>query len=351
MGLPIFDIKFQTKAIEAIGLATRGFVALCIKDATQTAGTYTYKNFAEVLAGSYDTSNYDLIEAIFKGSPTKVKVISGAPTAVFSDIQASILQNSPDIDYITAPDYTADNTAIISFITDKRTNAGAKLKGVLVATGSDLEYIIDVKVTGAVDDTATALPNQEARIAGIVAGLDPTRSSTYFVVPEVNNVDFFADPDLEINNGHLIYINDGAKVKIARGVNSFVSTTPTKGALFSKIKNVETMDMIAYSIREVVQDDYVGKFTNSLDNKNLIVTAVNQFLRVLADANYLNPSFDNKCTLDLQAHLDYAELNGEDTTGYNETQIKKIDTGDNLYLIVNCRLLDTIEDVTINVYI
>ena len=259
-------------------------------------------------------------------------------------------EKRPDIDYLVAPDYTADNTAIISFITDKRA-AGAKLKGVLVSTGSDKEYIIDVKVTGAVDAESVALPNQETRVAGVVAGLDPSRSATYYVVPEVDNVDAFADPDIEIDSGHLIYINDGAKVKIARGVNSFLSTTPEKGALFQKIKNVETMDMIAYSIREVVEDDYIGKFTNSLDNKNLIVTAVNQFLGVMADANYLNPSFDNKCILDLQAHLDYAALNGEDTTGYTETQIKKIDTGDNIYMIINCRLLDTIEDITINVYI
>ena len=351
MGLPIFDISFQTKAIEAIGLATRGFVALCIKDATQTAGMFTYKNLAEVTQGDYDADNYALIEAIFKGTPTKVKVISGVPLAVFADLQASILQNSPDIDYLVAPEFTSDNTAIISFISDKRTNASSKLKGVLVATGSDKEYIIDVKITGAVDASAVALPNQEARIAGIVAGLDPTRSATYYVVPEVDNVDAFADYDAEINGGHLIYINDGAKVKIARGVNSFLSTTAEKGALFQKIKNVETMDIISYSIRDVVEDDYVGKFTNSLDNKNLIVTAVNQFLKTLADANYINPSFDNKCTLDLQAHLDYAAAHGVDTTGFNETQIKKIDTGDNLYLIINCRLLDTIEDVTINVYI
>jgi len=351
MGLPIFSINFQTKAIEAIGLATRGFVALVIKDATQTAGTYTYKNFAEVPTGAFDTSNYDFIESIFKGSPTKVKVISGAIDAVFADVQASILQGSPDVDYLVAPSFSAENTAIISFITDKRTNAGAKIKGVLVASGSDKEYIIDVKVTGAVDENAVALPNQETRVAGIVAGLDPTRSATYFVVSEVVDVDAFVDPDVEIDGGHLIYINDGAKVKIARGVNSFVSTTPTKGALFTKIKNVETMDMISYTIRQVVEDDYVGKFTNSLDNKNLIVTAVNQFLSELAKQNYLNPSYNNVCTLDLQAHLDYAELNGVDTTGFNETDIKKIDTGDNLYLNISCRLLDTIEDVTIEVFI
>lgn len=350
MGLPIFIINFQTMAIEAIGLATRGFVALVIKDATQTAGTYTYKNLAEVTAGDYDAENYALIESVFKGSPTKVKVISGALTAVFADVVDSVLQGSPDIDYLVAPSYITDNTAIISFITDKRL-AGHKLKGVLVATGSDKEYIVDVKVTGAVDAEGTVIPNQEARVAGIIAGLDPTRSATYFAVTDVDDVDAHVDPDIEISNGHLIYINDGAKVKIGRGINSFVSLTPTKGALFQKIKNVETMDMIAYTIRRVVEDDYVGKFTNSLDNKNLIVTAVNQFLAELARANYLNPSFDNKCVLDLQAHLDYAELNGVDTTGFTETEIKKIDTGDNLYLTISARLLDTIEDVTIAVYI
>ena len=351
MGLPIFSINFQTLAIEAIGLATRGYVAIIIKDATQTAGAYIYKNLAEVTAGDYDATNYALIESIFKGSPSKVKVISGVPLAVFADVEDLILQGSPDIDYLVAPSYVSDNIAIISFITDKRTNAGAKLKGVLVATGSDLEYIIDVKVTGALDDALVALPNQEARVAGIVAGLDPSRSATFFVVTDVDNVYAHVAPDTEVDTGHLIYINDGAKVKIARGVNSFVSTTPTKGALFQKIKNVETMDMISYTIRQVVADDYVGKFANSLDNKNLIVTSVNQFLADLARLNYLNPAFDNKCTLDLAQHLAYAELNGIDTTGYTETQIKKIDTGDNLYLNINCRLLDTIEDVTINVYI
>ena len=352
MGLPIYDIKFYTKAIESIALASRGFVGIAVKDATATAKTVkTYKNFAEVKASDYDAANFKLIESIFKGTPTKVKVIVASATGAFADIKDLILQASPDMDYFVAPDFVADNTAIISFITDKRKNKGAKVKGVLVASGSGLEYIIDVKVTNAKDVDGVVLPNQEARVAGVVAGLSPTRSATYFVIPEVATIDDPLDPDMDIDNGMLIYFNDGEKCKIGRGVNSFTSVTPEKGALFSKIKNVETMDMITYSLRKTVQDDYVGKFTNSLDNKNLIVTAVNQFLGLMADQNFLNPSFENRCTLDLQEHLDYAARNGVDTVGFNETQIKKIDTGDNLYLNINCRLLDTIENVLINVYI
>lgn len=350
MGLPIFSISFTTSAVEAIVLASRGFVCLVIQDATQTAGTYTYKSLSEVTAVDYDAGNYAYLENIFRGSPTKVKVVVGGALAVFADVDQLILDGSPDIDYLVAPDYTADIVAIISFITLSRTN-GAKIKGVIDTTGSDLEYIIDTDIAGASFEGGAEITGYEARIAGILAGLDPTRSATYYALTDIDAVTAIADPDASIDAGQLILINDGAKIKIARGVNSFTSVTPAKGALFTKIKNVETMDMISYTIRQVVADDYVGKFTNSLANKNLVLTAINTFLRELSTLGYIDPSFDNKASIDIQAQIDYAEANGVDTTGMNETELKKLNTGDNLYLNVNCKLLDTIEDVTINVYL
>lgn len=42
---------------------------------------------------------------------------------------------------------------------------------------------------------------------------------------------------------------DGEKVKVCRAVNSFVTTTGTKGESFKKIKVVDTMDMIKDDIR------------------------------------------------------------------------------------------------------
>jgi len=351
MGLPKFDISFQTSAIGEIGLAGKGLVALLLKDATASSGTVkVFKNLAEVNASEYDADSYLIIEEVFKGSPLRVKVVTATEAEDFSAIQALVLQGTPDVDYMVAPEFSADFTAMISFITTAR-STGAKVKGVFGTTGSDLEYIVDIKVSGCKDINGNSLSNQDARVGGILAGLSPSRSATYFVIPEVVETEAHVDIDAEIDTGHLVYLNDGSKVKIARGVNSFTSFTPEKGELFSKIKNVETMDEIRYSVRRVVEDDYVGKYTNSLDNKNLVLVAINQYLKTLADNNYLNPSFNNECILDLQEHLDYAERNGVDTTGFNETEIKKIDTGDNLYLIINCRLLDTIEDVTIKVYL
>ena len=350
MGLPLFTIAFTTSAVEAIVLASRGFVCLVIKDATQTAGAYTYNSLNEVTEVDYDAGNYDFLELIFRGSPTKVKVVVGGATAVFGDVDDLILDGSPSVDYLVAPDYTAEAVAIISFVTAKRA-IGAKIKLVIDSTGNDKEYVIDTDISGVSFEGGAEITGYEARIAGVVAGLDPTRSATFFALTDIDAVTAIADPDASIDAGQLILIDDGAKVKIARGVNSYTSFSPSKGALFSKIKNVETMDMIAYTLRQVVADDYVGKFTNSLPNKNLVLTAFNTFLRQLATLGYLDPSYDNKASLDIQAQIDYAELNGVDTTDMTETELKKLNTGDNLYVNVNCKLLDTIEDVTINVFL
>ena len=350
MGLPLFTIAFTTSAVEAIVLASRGFVCLVIKDATQTAGTYTYKSLSEVTEVDYDAINYDYLENIFRGTPTKVKVVVGGATAVFGDVDQLILDGSPDVDYLVTPAYTAEAVAIISFVTASRVS-GAKIKAVIDSTGSDKEYIIDTDIAGVSFEGGAEITGYEARIAGVLAGLEPTRSATYFVLTDIDAVTTIADPDASIDAGQLILVNDGEKIKIARGVNSFVSVTPSKGALFTKIKNVETMDMIAYTIRKVVADDYVGKFTNSLANKNLVLTAINTFLRELSTLGYIDPSYDNKAFLDLQAQIDYAEANGVDTTGMNETELKKLNTGDNLYISINCKLLDTMEDVIINVYL
>ena len=353
--MPVFDIKFFTSAIEAIALAGRGFVALVVKDATATAkSTKTYSNLSQVKAGDYDAKNFALLESVFKGNPTKVKVIVAGTAGSFADVSDIVLQGSPDVDYLVAPDFVADNTAIISFITDKRTK-GAKLKGVLVATGSDLEYIVNVNITGAKDDKGTDLPNQEARVAGILAGLSPTRSATYFVIPEIATIDDIVDPDKAVGQGELILFNDGRKVKIARGVNSFVSATPEKSlAVFSKIKNVETMDMISYSLRAVVEDQYVGKYTNNLTNKSLVITALTLFLREMAKQSFLDPSFDNVAMIDIQKQIEYALLNGytqQQIDAMNESELKALNTGDNVYLIINCKLLDTMEDFYIDIHL
>ena len=54
------------------------------------------------------------------------------------------------------------------------------------------------------------------------------------------------------------------------------SVTTSEGMLdsFKKIKIVEIMDLIRTDITATAEDEYVGKYANSYDNKMLLVTAV-----------------------------------------------------------------------------
>ncbi len=44
--------------------------------------------------------------------------------------------------------------------------------------------------------------------------------------------------------------------------------------MFQKIKIVDTLDIIHSDIRKVIIDDYIGKVTNSYDNKCLLIVAI-----------------------------------------------------------------------------
>ena len=61
-----------------------------------------------------------------------------------------------------------------------------------------------------------------------------------------------------MDNGKLILINDGTKIKIARGVNSLTTTSDSKGDDFKKIKIMEAVDMIRDDIRTTFEDEFVG---------------------------------------------------------------------------------------------
>ena len=62
-----------------------------------------------------------------------------------------------------------------------------------------------------------------ARIAGILAGLSLSRSSTFYVLNDVSSAEVPDDPNERIDAGELILTFDGSQYKIGRGVNSLTS--------------------------------------------------------------------------------------------------------------------------------
>ncbi|QEK13726.1 phage tail sheath protein (plasmid) [Crassaminicella thermophila] len=351
MGLPQINIEFSGKAVSAVERSARGIVALILKDDTGTFDTKEYTSVDEIETTDWTADNLDYIKKTFMGTPSKVICERLDTTA--TDYNAALTRlESKKWNYLAIPSLT-NATDIVTWIKGKRDNDKKTFKAVLPnASTADHEGIInfttvDIKTADKKYTTAEYC----CRIAGILAGLPFNRSATYYVLPEVENITESATPDADIDNGQLILVNDGEKIKIGRGVNSLVSTTTEKTEDFKKIKIIEIMDMIKDDIRDTFNDHYVGKVPNIYDNQVLFFTSVNAYFKGLAGDEILDPNFPNKADVDVEAQRLAWESIGTDTSTLNDQQVKEKSFRSNVYAKASIKIVDAMEDLEFSILI
>jgi hypothetical protein len=142
-------------------------------------------------------------------------------------------------------------------------------------------------------------------------------------------------------------MNDGQKVKIARAVNSLQTTTTTKGDSFKKIKIVDITDQIHDDIKSTANDSYVGKVPNTYDNKCLLITAIRGYFDGLISAQLVEENYSLE--LDMIAQKEYLTSNGVDISQLSEQDIKEYNTDDNVFLGGAIKVIDAMEDISLNI--
>lgn len=352
MGLPEINIVFQSLATTAIERSRRGIVALIVKDDTATENTYTFTKLSEVDKTKFTSKVYDYIDLVFKGSPNKL-IVEVMNTTNERTLQLILkdLKNKK-FNYIAIPGIEkSETTEVTTWIKECRKDRKI-FKAVLPNTEADYEGIINFTTTGIkVGDKTYTTEEYCARIAGILAGLPVTRSSTYYVLDEVDEIVEHDDPNTDIDEGKLILVNDGVKIKIGRGVNSLITIEQPKSKEFKKIKIVEAMDIIYEDIKTTFEDEYIGKVTNSYDNKIIFLSAVNAYFRGLQKDGVLDTSSEALAELDLIAQEKYLIENQVDTTEFNEQELKEANTGSKVFFKASVTPLDAMEDLYFNIYI
>ncbi|HZK53572.1 MAG TPA: phage tail sheath C-terminal domain-containing protein [Desulfosporosinus sp.] len=347
MGLPQINIAFQTLAVTAILRSARGIVVLILKDSTnEIFDTKIYTDVTQIDPLDWTISNLDYIQKAFLGKPTKIIVEREAVDAVDYSAALTRLTNKK-WNYLAIPGIlTADVPTISTWIKTQRDTNKKTFKAVLPASESDHEGIINFSTDGLVVGAKTYTTEEYCcRIAGILAGLPFTRSSTYFVLTEVESITETATPDADIDAGMLILINDGEHIKIGRGVNSLTTTTVTKGAKFKKIKIMEAIDLMREDIRDTFDSEYVGKINNSYDHKVLFITAVNSYFKGLQRDEVLDPNFTALSEIDIDAQELYLQSTGTDTSLLTTAQIKEYNTGSKVFIKASGSPLDAMEDL------
>ena len=362
MGLPEISVYFKEKGIAAIESAKRGIILLLLNDASVQAVTkYTVFDNDDI-PETLSEDNKKQIELALIGyqtTPYKIVVLAFPKTGRTADINAKLkAAEALKFTYLVYPEATTEeSTTIATWIKAQRTQKDNKVKAVLFKTAADNEGIINVTNEYFEVKTKKYTGQQYlSRIAGLICGTPATIACTFAPLPEVTGVEFVDRETLDsrIDNGEFVVFDDGEKIKVARGVNSFVTTVQDKGKSFKKIKLVELMDMVHDDIKKTAEDNYLGKYANSYDNRCLLITAINGYFLEL-ESNSLAEKGKNNCSIDVEATKVYLMKNGrktkEELKQMKEIDIKYENIGDNVFLTAEMSLLDAIETIKLPIHI
>lgn len=355
MGLPNVIINFKSTGITATQRGDKGTVALILTDGN-SSGFIQLEDIKDIPT-SLSKENKEYIERAFIGGigvPKKVLLYVLADDAENYNEAFSFLE-TVSFDYLAgAPDISAQlATSIATWIKGQRDNLDKKVKAVLPSTPADHEGVINFDTTNIKVGEITYTNAQYcSRIAGLLAGTPLKVASTFTPLPEVTDVPRMTNSQLseEIDKGKFILFHDGEKVKVARGVNSLVTLTADKSEAFKKIKIVDILDLIHTDIKKNANDNFIGKFPNSYDNKCILMTAIKGYYEQLENDELLERTISS-VDIDMAAQVSYLKQTGIDTSNMNEYDIKSANTADKVFLTSTVKVLDAIEDITINIAI
>ena len=361
MGLPDIVIEFSKKAVVAIQSGALGVVGIILKDANNH-GAMVLKSIDEIPTGesAFSKANTAYIERAFKGAPSKVIVYTlqeGASNyseafKYFSTVKVNYLCGAPDIS-------TTEAEAFVSWIAGVRKNTIRRPVAVLPNVKANDKSVISFKVVNATEDDKIEVDGVKyteaeycSRIAGLIAGLDLRVSSTFKPLNEINMIPVAeeAEVDSAVNEGYLTLYNDGERIVIARGVNSLTTVTEVDTEDLKKIKILAIQDLIETDIYSTINRNYIGNYSNSYDNKCLLITAIKGYLRGLeateGGKGYLKAD-SSSIEINVAKQKQYLESIGVDTSEMTEQDIKEANTGSKVFLKGTISILDAIEDVEI----
>jgi hypothetical protein len=385
LGMPSVQISFLEAGIEAIERSQRGIVALLLEEPQAT--------ITKLLTDHQDASSTTTISAIT--NPFTVYTTDDIPTELMEDnkdyitkallgytkapyrikvyLQATDESQAEEADKFAATlktlstdrwDYLAIPTiasaqleSVTTWIKTNRDNKFKRSKVVLPGEAADYEGVINfsnttIKTAGKTYTGAQYTP----RIAGLIAGTPLTISATYAPLPEVIDCDRHSvdENDEKVNKGEFFIFFDGEKFKMSRAMNSLVTTTQGKLEAYQTIKSLDIMDAIYDDIKKTAQDNYIGKYPNDYDSKQLLISAITGYLRELEDGRLLEKGY-SKVDIDVEAVKNYQISHGlytaDQLADMTDLEIKKLDTKKLVYLKADIKILDAMEDIVLPINI
>lgn len=352
MGLPNIIISFKEAGITAIKRGQRGVVAMILRQNVEEGESkefivYTPTDIPEIL----NEFNKEQVELCLMGyqTPPKKVLVYLLPEEAENYNEGLNYFETKSFSYLVIPAIKAEETTTIAtWIKAMRNTKDLMVKAVLPNEAADHEGIVNFATQKIVTKKKTYTTAEYcSRIAGMLAGTPMTIATTFAPLPEIIDCDRMTKDELDaaIDAGKLVLFNDGEKIKIARAVNSFVTTVQDKLDSFKKIKIVEAMDMIHDDIKKTAEDSYLGKYANSYNNKCLLIIAITGYLEQLELDGILDKG-KNKVYIDVEQQRVYLKSIGTlDVDEMKDQEVKEANTKDKVFLAGELKILDAIEEI------
>ena len=353
MGMPEINIVFKSAAAADAEKSKAGRLAMILLDAAQLSSrSFTVRDMADVPSSLSAVNRAYIEQALLGGRAKPVRILVYVLAATAEDLEDALdYFATQNFDYMVGPVdcSAAQATEIKTWIRARRDTYHEIYKAVLPNCAADDEAIVNFTAAGIkVGATTYDAAGYCSRVAGILAGTPLQNSATYAILDEVTDCTRLTPEEMDtaVNAGKLILYSNGRKVRLGRAVNSLNTTTSDKGAAFKKVKIVSVVDTITSHLRELIEDNYIGKYPNSYDNKMVLKTAITDYLDEMARQEIVH---SYTMDLDVQAIKAYLEDHGTDTSEMTEAEIRHAPTGTYVGFAGTATIYDDIEDVDVTI--
>lgn len=355
IGMPKIEIIFKGLGVSAVQRGNKGLAVLIVKDDTDQ--TFTFKEYRSIEdltseeLEKYTEENAVAIKDALEGTPKKLIVarmdVEGVLADLLKDIKGKVEMNC----WIAIADGTTEEQDdLVSFVKSNVKNNKKRYKGLTykATTSDDIHVINNTNESIVFKDARGEQPGGKAipHLLGYLAGLSLDMSAIAKPLQKFEKVVEPDDLDEAINNGEFILCNDEGEVRVARAVNSLITTGGDITDDMKFILITEVQDLIYTDIYTTWKKFYKGKYKNYLDNQMLLIGAINSYFAAIADELLLDPNFPNKSMVNVE-HQRLANIPkyGEEEVGsWDDDKVMEMTVGTDVFLTANIKTLNAMED-------
>jgi len=374
--LPKIKVAFRKLASTFLERSERGIAILIVKEDGETSGndyTPVTASIQEVDTGTditgWSNANAARINDMLAIAPSKVVIVTiDSSSGTIADATALIEAHYQNGRVTIVSETAGDYSALVTWAKTKK-SYHVLTSGVSNADSRYVENVNSQNIVftstwdsgrtgqGSYARTTSTTKELLPMIAAILSKANVNGASSK-VLTALESCTDVSTPDTVVNNGNIIIYNDWSNgdrvVRLGTAVNTLVTFDDTE-ADGDKIEDMryievsEAADMIRQDITSVFRDEYSGVRKNSVDNQQMLLGSIQDYLDRLAEDEILNNRIANTVYLDADAQRKAWITVNPDASDWDDATVLAKPFQRNVYLGAEIQILQSMQNLTLNI--